>query len=311
MRRACSTSSRRRDTADGNRRCSRSSAAHLPGSCGVFEMSGKAMFHPSIAHRLGVIGVILVVTSIVHGQIVLTPEYERLRQYEGIYEDEGGGTLQIRASPRDNVLVAVLEGAKYPLKTAGADLFTNNAGQRVKFSLGTGHEGYRLLDSAEPGRLYRRIGAGTPLDERIWYPRAHSSLGYKYAPPLPRDDGLPVGAVEGPALDLARLREMGNAIAAGSYPDVHSVLVAQRAAWSLRSTSTSTTPTRHTPFGPPPRASCPHWWDSRSRKDCSTMFDAGAATVRRRVSADCTRDGYETPHQGRRPADDEGGARLR
>jgi hypothetical protein len=194
----------------------------------VFEMSGKAMFHPSIAHRLGVIGVILVVTSIVHGQIVLTPEYERLRQYEGIYEDEGGGTLQIRASPRDNVLVAVLEGAKYPLKTAGADLFTNNAGQRIKFSLQTGHEAYRLLDGAEPGRLYRRIGAGTPLDERIWYPRAHSSLGYKYAPPLPRDDGLPVGAVEGPALDLARLREMGNAIAAGSYPDVHSVLVAQR-----------------------------------------------------------------------------------
>jgi len=194
----------------------------------VFEMSGKAMFHPSIAHRLGVIGVILVVTSIVHGQIVLTPEYERLRQYEGIYEDEGGGTVQIRASPRDNVLVAVLEGAKYPLKTAGADLFTNNAGQRIKFSLQTGHEAYRLLDGAEPGRLYRRISAGTPLDERIWYPRAHSSLGYKYAPPLPRDDGLPVGAVEGPALDLARLREMGNAIAAGSYPDVHSVLVAQR-----------------------------------------------------------------------------------
>src|SRR3954454_14987163 len=94
-------------------------ATDLPGSSGVFEMSGKAMFHLSIAHRLRVIGVILVVTSIVHGQIVLTPEYERLRQYEGIYENEGGGTLQVTASPRDNVLVAVLEGAKYPLKTLG------------------------------------------------------------------------------------------------------------------------------------------------------------------------------------------------
>ena len=85
--------------------------------------------------------------------VVLTPEYERVRHYEGIYEDEGGGTLQIIASPRDNVLVAVLDGAKYPLKTVGADLFTNNTGQRVKFSLETGHEGYRLLDSAEPGFL--------------------------------------------------------------------------------------------------------------------------------------------------------------
>jgi hypothetical protein len=38
--------------------------------------------------------------SVLHGQIVLTPEYERLRRYEGTYADEGGGTLQIDASPR-------------------------------------------------------------------------------------------------------------------------------------------------------------------------------------------------------------------
>lgn len=180
-----------------------------------------------IARRVGFIGLILVAATAVHGQIVRTPEYERLRRYEGIYEDEGGGRLQVAASPRDNVLVAVLNGAKYPLKTAGGDLFTNNAGQRVKFSLEAEREGYMLLDSPDPQRLYRRLGPGNSLDERVWYPRPPSSPGYTYAPPVARDDGLHVGTVERPTLDLARLREMSEAIIAGRHPDVHSILIAQ------------------------------------------------------------------------------------
>ena len=100
--------------------------------------------------------------------MVLTPEYERLRRYEGTYEDEGGGTLQIVASPRDSVLIAVLDGARYPLKAAGPDLFTNAPEQRVEFSLEPGREGYRLLDGPDAGRLLRRVGPGAPLDERIW-----------------------------------------------------------------------------------------------------------------------------------------------
>ncbi|PYR93455.1 MAG: hypothetical protein DMF84_08580 [Acidobacteria bacterium] len=223
--------------------------------------------------------------------VVLTPEYERVRHYEGIYEDEGGGTLQITASPRDNVLVAVLDGAKYPLKTVGADLFTNNTGQRVKFSLETGHEGYRLLDSAEPGRLYRRIGARTPLDERIWYPRTHSRLGYKYAPPLPRDDGLPVGAVEGPLLDLTRLREMGEAIAAGSYPDVHSVLVAQRGRLVFEEYFYEYDgKSRHAFRSATKRVVSALVGLAIAKRTAQRSSTAGAAAVRRRVSADCTPD---------------------
>jgi hypothetical protein len=160
--------------------------------------------------------------------MVITPEYERLRRYEGTYEAEGGGTLQIVASPRDNTLIAVLAGAKYPLKPAGTDLFTNGPGERVRFSLEPGREGYTMLDGSEAGRLFRRVGPSAPLDERTWYPRPHSSLGYKYAPPVARDDGLPVGVPASPPLDLARLREMGEAIVAGRYPDLHSVLIAHR-----------------------------------------------------------------------------------
>jgi CubicO group peptidase (beta-lactamase class C family) len=174
------------------------------------------------------IALIVAVSSTVQGQLVFTPEYERLRQYEGKYENEGGGTLQIVASPRDNILVAVLAGARYPLKPAGTDLFTNAGGQRVRFSLEPGREGYTLLDGSSAGRLFRRVGPGVPLDERVWFPRPHSSLGYTYAPPAAREDGLPVGAVEGAPLDLTRLRQMAEAIVAGRYPDVHGVLIAHR-----------------------------------------------------------------------------------
>jgi hypothetical protein len=116
-----------------------------------------------LARRLGLIGLIIVETSALHGQMVLTPECERLRRYEGTYEDEGGGTLQIVASPRDNILIAVLDGARYPLKAAGPDLLLN---------------------------------AGAPLDP-------------------------------------ARLSQMGEALVAGRYPEVHSVLIAHRGRYRL------------------------------------------------------------------------------
>jgi CubicO group peptidase (beta-lactamase class C family) len=186
------------------------------------------MPHRGSARLFCLLLLIVAVSSAVSSQLVLTPEYERLRRYEGIYEAEGGGTLQIVASPRDSVLIAILDGAKYPLKAAGPDLFTNGAGQRVQFSLERGREGYRLLDGGDAGQLFRRVGPGAPLEEGLWYPRPHWRAGYTYAPPATREDGLAVGALETGPLDSARLREMGDAIVAGRYPDVHSVLIAHR-----------------------------------------------------------------------------------
>src|SRR3954453_6949913 len=85
-----------------------------------------------------------------HGQLVLTAEYERLRRYEGTYEDAGGGTLQIAASPRDGGrLVAILDGAKYPLEAAGGDDFVDATGRHVRFSLEKGREGYRPLSGTD------------------------------------------------------------------------------------------------------------------------------------------------------------------
>jgi CubicO group peptidase (beta-lactamase class C family) len=170
---------------------------------------------------------IAVASTLLQAQLVLSPEYERLRKYEGTYEAEGGGTLQIAASPRDTVLVAIVDGAKYPLKASGPDLFTDATGRRVRFSFDPGHEGYTLLDGGSAGRLFRRLGPGQRLNERLWFPRTHDNAGYAYAPPAARDDGLTVGPVEGAPLDRSRLEQMGKAIVANEYPDVHGVLVAQ------------------------------------------------------------------------------------
>ena len=163
-----------------------------------------------------------------HAQRVLTPEFERLRAYEGTYEAEGGGTLELLASPRDNALVAVVGGGRYPLKAAGADLFVDATGRRVRLSIEKGREGYTLLDGGHAGRLFRRVGPAPPFDERVWFPRPRSNGGYRYAPPEARADGLDVGRIEGPPLDAARLQQMGEALAAGQHPDVHSVLIAHR-----------------------------------------------------------------------------------
>jgi predicted RNA-binding protein with RPS1 domain len=155
--------------------------------------------------------------AVLTGRVASVPAF-------GAFVDLGGGIQGLLhvsemgwsrvTNPYD--IVAIVAGARYPLKAAGTDLFTNAGGQRVQFSVEPGLEGYRLLDDGNAGRLFRRIGPGAALDERVWYPRPHSSLGYTYAPPAAREDGVPVGAVEGPPLDLARLREMGEAAMIGA-----------------------------------------------------------------------------------------------
>src|SRR5687767_6479956 len=66
------------------------------------------MGHPAVPSLLCLLIMVGAASDVASGQLVLTGEYERLRRYEGTYEDEGGGTLQIVASPRDEILVAVL-----------------------------------------------------------------------------------------------------------------------------------------------------------------------------------------------------------
>lgn len=161
------------------------------------------------------------------------PAYKALLEYEGSYESDSGHTLQIAASPRDNVLVALISGAKYPLRPVSPDTFANSQGQHVVFARESGRvAGYTLPDSP---RLLRRLSSNVRLPEAMWYPRlpAKRGLAYAYVMPADRNDGLKVGTLKGSGLEPARIEEMIRRILQDRYPDVHSVLIVKNGALVL------------------------------------------------------------------------------
>lgn len=155
--------------------------------------------------------------------------YEALLQYQGRYEYENGGTIEIAASPKDLTLFALVGGARYRLAPTQGETFLDAARQRVVFQRedGGGRRvvGYRQPDSGDP-RLYRRLPGASSYPRRMWYPR-QPGQAVGYAPPVRQDDGLPVGRLEDVRLEAGRIGDMIAKLAAERYPDVHSVLVLQ------------------------------------------------------------------------------------
>lgn len=148
--------------------------------------------------------------------------YESLLDYEGTYAYTGQSTLSLQVSAFDTTLYAVIEGAKYPLQYISKDSFLNNQQAPVVFLR---HEnevtGYQV-----GGQTFKRLGADFEklefLPRRALFGKAES---YRYQMPPELDDGLVVGdiheAVDNPAL----LFNMIEQTIAGTYPDVHSILI--------------------------------------------------------------------------------------
>jgi CubicO group peptidase (beta-lactamase class C family) len=153
--------------------------------------------------------------------------FDRLLEYQGLYEYENGTTLQIAASPADEILFALILDARYPLKPMPeADTFRNVANERVVFVRDGGVvSGYTVPDSGST-RIFRRLSSDVHFPVGMWYPRKPGAPAYSYAPPRALKDGLAVGSM-GPGLDWDRIEEMIRRIAGGGYPDVHSVLILQ------------------------------------------------------------------------------------
>ena len=59
-----------------------------------------------------------------------------LKEFEGRYEYLSGGSLLFAGSPRDGVLYAILDEAKYPLKRTSEGVFADRVGSRVVFERG-------------------------------------------------------------------------------------------------------------------------------------------------------------------------------
>lgn len=149
----------------------------------------------------------------------------QLADYTGIYEYRNGRTL-VLAAP-DTVLVAVIDGAKYPLRKAGVDRFRNGGGDTVPFRR---RADGRVTGFVERDTIFSRLADSVPTEvlalfqPRARQPHAHPAR-YAYRRPADLGDGIAVADVAAVGLDTATVERLIGGVLDGTYPDVHSVLL--------------------------------------------------------------------------------------
>jgi len=155
-----------------------------------------------------------------------------LKDFEGVYDYRDGITLYVVGD--SGRLFAIIGEAKYLLRAAGADTFANGSGDRVPF-LRDGNG--RVTGFVERGDRFRRRSAIVPPEVRtLLEPRPKlggKSPEYRFAPPLPRGDGIRVSAPERGGFSAETAARLVNGVIDGTYPDVHSILVYHRHALRL------------------------------------------------------------------------------
>ena len=150
----------------------------------------------------------------------------RLADYVGTYADAPGHTLEIADG---DGLFAVVDEGKYPLRRSGVDRFTTISGQVVSFPRDasgavTGYE--------QDGKFHPRVSTTiTAASAALARPRPagqNSPKDYRYRPPTNLHDGIAVGDIARSDLGATTANAIVRAILAGTYKDVHSVLLYQR-----------------------------------------------------------------------------------
>src|ERR1700691_5825251 len=155
-----------------------------------------------------------------------TPVPHPLSDYAGTYAYSPGRNLEIVVGDE---LFAVLDGARYNLRPAGTDKFTNPSGVTIPFRrdpIGN------IIGLEESGQFRPRISSTvTPESAALAHPRPpgqDSPEGYRYLPPPDLHDGIPVGDIAKSDLGTDTASAVVHAILDGTYKDVHSVLLFQR-----------------------------------------------------------------------------------
>ena len=150
----------------------------------------------------------------------------RLADYVGTYADAPGRTLEIADG---DGLFAVVDEAKYPLRTSGVDQFTTITGQVVSFPRDASGNvtGYEQDGKFHP-RVSTIIMAASAALARPRPKGKDSPADYRYRPPANLHDGIAVGDIARSDLGVATANTIVRAILAGTYKDVHSVLLYQR-----------------------------------------------------------------------------------
>lgn len=164
--------------------------------------------------------------SLVNGSRAQGTSAPRLSDYVGTYADAPGHTLEIADG---DGLFAVVDAAKYPLRASGVDRFSTITGQVILFPRdATGNvTGYE-----QDGKFHPRVSTTiTAASAALAHPRPKgedSPADYRYRPPANLHDGIAVGNIARSDLGVATANAIVRGILAGTYKDVHSVLLYQR-----------------------------------------------------------------------------------
>ena len=59
--------------------------------------------------------------------------YQKLKEFQGLYQYQNRTTLKLAASPRDSLLYAIIAESRYPLYPIGDDLFRNQRNDTIRF----------------------------------------------------------------------------------------------------------------------------------------------------------------------------------
>lgn len=141
-----------------------------------------------------------------------------------MYKYLNNSSIQIAASPKDNLLYTIINEMRDPLLPVEKDIFQNNA--REKFSFARDRSGkvnaFRIGDQSFS--LVRKM----PANIQMWYarPPANSKkFANKKTLRVKLNDGIDVGGVGPSGLDKKEMQVMINNVIDGTYKDVHSILL--------------------------------------------------------------------------------------
>jgi CubicO group peptidase (beta-lactamase class C family) len=167
------------------------------------------------------VNLFLLLTLVVHAQTPSLRSYQKLQEYQGLYEYINRTTLKLAASPKDSLLYALIADGRYPLYPVGPDLFLNQSKDTVRFQRDTQK---KVVSYSVKQQRFQRLDNTLTFPRQMWYPRL-SPFSYRYNVPTQANDGLLVGSLQRSGLDSALLATMVNKIADGTYPNIHSILI--------------------------------------------------------------------------------------
>lgn len=162
-------------------------------------------------------------SAICFSQVITQISFRDLKEYEGTYEYVNNSRLQLAASPKDDLLYAIINEVRYPLKNVDKDNFLDVQNTKVVFERNTLNQitGYRV------GSDFFKLLSKENFPVEMWYSRYVNGgkFAYEYKNPEKLNDGLSVGSIKNTTLDSSLIKQMVEKIADETYKNVHGVLI--------------------------------------------------------------------------------------